>query len=100
LGGAFPKNLWHVNFSVFFQYFFSVLNLFLFSNPFEKAMNATPAAYAIRSAGHPIRVFVPDRTVSVLNAMPHGEEAIEAFWQKKLAELEEEEEKVLCGGHP
>ncbi len=48
--------------------------------------DATPAVYAIRSAADPIRVWTPaDRTRVAPSATWHGPEA---FWQKRLLELE------------
>lgn len=55
--------------------------------------NATPTTYSIRSATHGIQIFIPDRTLTPLKTdpMPSGEEATDAFWNKKLAELEEDQ---------
>ena len=51
-------------------------------------MNSTPATYSIRSATHAIHLSIPDRTISPSSPILKGEEAAEAFWNKKLAELD------------
>ena len=55
--------------------------------------NTTPATYSIRSAIQTIQISIPNRTLTPLKTgpMPSGEEATNAFWNKKLAELEEDQ---------